>query len=213
MKTEAIRHCIRCYERLTDDENNFGYTARAELRALTQDIEKLEAGLEQATTNTLSVCEEIVALKQRVAELEAALMEVKGQADDLQAGLSCDEIESAVHVIQDTINEALARALVASDTPSDKEEPMMVAIGPEDFCQRCNRRMRFNYAATNECWNKVMRSPDGKEASEIYGIICIDCFIELCQTSNIEPRFTAFHIPGSDFYLNIDEEDCDEPTT
>ena len=42
MKDESIRHCVRCYERLTDDENSQGYQAREELNSLLKDRERLE---------------------------------------------------------------------------------------------------------------------------------------------------------------------------
>ncbi len=71
---------------------------------------------------------------------------------------------------------------------------------PEDYCQRCNHRMRFNYSAVSKVWNKVMRDASGKDR---WSIICIDCFIELCQAAKVEPEFECFHIRESKFYMEI----------
>lgn len=68
-------------------------------------------------------------------------------------------------------------------------------IHPEDYCDRCDHRMRFNYAADNEVWNQII--------GEKWSIICIDCFIELCQDADVEPKFVVFHIPGSEFYFSL----------
>ena len=72
---------------------------------------------------------------------------------------------------------------------------------PEDHCQRCQRRMRFNYSADSGIWNMVCRN----KLEIIWSIICIDCFIELCQAKGVEPKFVAFHIPDSKFHINIPE--------
>ena len=79
---------------------------------------------------------------------------------------------------------------------------------PEDYCQRCNHRMRFNYAATNECWNKVVGDEDNPCGDG--HIICVDCFIELCQEKSIEPEFAAFHIPGSKYHLEIATREAED---
>ncbi len=66
---------------------------------------------------------------------------------------------------------------------------------PEAYCGRCSHRMRFNYSAESDIWNKVV--------GDQWSIICIDCFIYLCQRVNIEPKFTYFHIPGSEFHYDF----------
>lgn len=76
----------------------------------------------------------------------------------------------------------------------------MEGAHPERYCQRCNHRMRLNYSAASEIWNRVMRDESGKDQ---WGIICIDCFIELCQGAGVEPVFVACHIPGSEFHFDL----------
>ena len=68
---------------------------------------------------------------------------------------------------------------------------------PEASCDRCGHRMRFNYSAVSETWNQVV--------GYRWSIICIDCFIELCQAAGVEPNFEAFHIPGSKFHLVLND--------
>lgn len=76
---------------------------------------------------------------------------------------------------------------------------------PEGHCGRCGHRMRFNYSAVSEIWNQVVGTDDNPRGEGI--ILCIDCFIELCQSMGVEPEFTFFHIPGSEFSLDLHESD------
>lgn len=77
--------------------------------------------------------------------------------------------------------------------------PQPTGAHPEDYCQRCHHRMRFNYAADPAIWNLVI----GCESEADWSILCIDCFIELCQAMKVEPEFTAFHIPESKYHLEF----------
>jgi hypothetical protein len=45
----------------------------------------------------------------------------------------------------------------------------------EGMCQVCGKPYPV-WFAPNPLWNKVMRHPDGREASEKYAFICMDCF-------------------------------------
>jgi len=73
--------------------------------------------------------------------------------------------------------------------------PQPTGDHPEDNCQKCSHRMRLNYAADSDTWNKVV--------GDAWSIICVDCFIELCQKAGVEPKFVVFHIPGSEFYHEV----------
>ena len=73
--------------------------------------------------------------------------------------------------------------------------PPTVGDHPEDNCDKCSHRMRLNYAADSDTWNKVV--------GDAWSIICVDCFIELCQKAGVEPKFVVFHIRGSEFYHEV----------
>ena len=80
--------------------------------------------------------------------------------------------------------------------------PQPTGDHPEDNCQKCGHRMRLNYAADSDTWNKVV--------GDAWSIICVDCFIELCQKAGVEPKFVVFHIRGSEFYHEIIPDEVDK---
>ena len=69
----------------------------------------------------------------------------------------------------------------------------MVKLHPEEHCQCCESIMRLNYSAKSEVWSKVMRAPDGREASEKYHIVCVECFLRECELAGVKAEFVYFH--------------------
>lgn len=56
----------------------------------------------------------------------------------------------------------------------------------ELLCQLCNAEYCV-WFAPNPIWNKVMRHPDGREASEKYSFICPNCFMKTAEELGITP--------------------------
>lgn len=50
----------------------------------------------------------------------------------------------------------------------------------ELLCQICSREY-CGWFAPNDLWNKVMRHPDGREASEKYSFVCASCFMKQAE--------------------------------
>lgn len=63
---------------------------------------------------------------------------------------------------------------------------------PEDTCQRCGQRNVYAWSAPNREWNIAMRAPDGREASEQFGIVCPQCFTEI--HAEVTGRTTVWHL-------------------
>lgn len=56
----------------------------------------------------------------------------------------------------------------------------------ELVCELCDRDYPV-WFAPNALWNKVMRHPDGKEASEKHNFVCMDCFATEAEKLGIKP--------------------------
>lgn len=75
---------------------------------------------------------------------------------------------------------------------SDSERFEIDPSHPEYACNRCGRRIFFNYAARSEVWNQIMRDGDGNEKEPV---VCVDCFVESCSKAGVMAEFVAFHSP------------------
>ena len=51
----------------------------------------------------------------------------------------------------------------------------------EGLCELCDTEYGI-WFAPNPIWNKVMRHPDGREASEKHGFVCPNCFIKQAES-------------------------------
>lgn len=57
----------------------------------------------------------------------------------------------------------------------------------ELLCQLCDSEYPVWFAA-NELWNKVMRRPDGREASEKIHFVCLNCFAKEADSLDVKPN-------------------------
>ena len=65
----------------------------------------------------------------------------------------------------------------------------------EQICEVCSD-VNPVWFAPNDLWNRVMRYPDGREASEAIHFICPNCFIKQAARLGIAPTYElreAYH--------------------
>lgn len=128
-------------------------------------------------------------LEDVIGKIEWVPDEVNPKAKVFKNLLDRHVIAPSVRVHEDGTREVVGWSLILGRShkfPFEKEKEKR-----ELLCEVCDRDYPIWYAP-NPLWNKVMRWPDGREASEKIGFICPTCFAMEAERLGIRPKGEAW---------------------